>query len=388
MALTGTTNYILQIGKQMKHIFYFIVVVLFSCSKKGDNSFVATPKNIYEYTSQVKKNTDMKTTIVKDTVKAKYYQTFDEYTMSGKGLAKLSPFVYVRKWDDSIFVVSSDKNDSVRLYTKLNSNIWYSHMEYDMWKKQDYALPKDGLSRPARTYDRFFYNDTILELETMYIGKQQHQRIYIKSNKDLYIINNIQNVNNSNYSELRRIVNRYLLSKNVKVHKYSLKEYSHKYIYEGKMDENNYSYDKKAYGFWGIQPGIEETFLYEGINVREYSDNLDSFQRDHSNYVYSLVDEMPAFPTGFDGLQDFVRKNRVTSLLVHNTKPYRVVIEVIIEKDGSITNARIAKSIDPLHDEDALRIVGIMPKWIPAKQNGKTVRCKVYIPVSYTDQRE
>ena len=372
---------LLHIYKQMKYIFYFIAVVLISCSKKGGNSFVAAPKNTYEHTLQLKKNTDGRTSLDKDTVNTKCYQTFDEYTMSGKGLAKRSPFVYVRKWNDSILVVSSDKNDSARLYTKLNSMIWYSHMEYDMWKKHDYVLPKDGLSRPARTYDRFFYNDTILELETMYIGKQQYQRIYIKSNKNLYFINNIQNVNSSNFPEIRRTVNSILLSKNAP--NYLLKEYSQKYIYEGKMDGNNYSYDKKAYGFWGIQPGIEETFLYEGIDAREYSDNLESFQRDNQNFVYNLADEMPAFPTGFNGLKAYIRKNRETSLLVYDVKPDRVIIEVVIEKDGSITNSKIVTSIDPLHDEDALRIVGKMPKWIPARQNGKIVRCKVHIPISY-----
>jgi hypothetical protein len=367
----------------MKYVIVFIVVILISCSRKGDISAVDIQKNDFEHTSQIIKDTTGRVSLEKDTVNAKRYQTFDEYTMSGKGKATRSPFVYVRQWKDSILVFSSNKNDSARLYIKQNADIWYSHMEYDMWKKQDYIPSKDGLSRPARTYDRFFYNDTIIELETSYICNQQYQRLYIKSRNNLYVVHDVKNVNGNDISELRRKVNSILLSK---VPQYTLKEENEKYIYEGKRDEVLYSYDKKAYGIWGIQPGVEETFLYEGIDVREYSDNLDSFQRNNPNHVYDVVDEMPSFPTGFNGLQDYIRKNRATSLLVNDAKPHRVVIEVVIEKDGSITNTKIAKSIDSLHDEDALRIVGEMPKWIPAKQNDKTVRCKMLIPVSYTEE--
>ena len=94
------------------------------------------------------------------------YQTFDECTMTGKGRATYSPFVYVKKQNDSIIVFSSNANDSVRLYIKLYNDVWYSHMEYDTWKKENYTPTKDKLSKMARTYDRFFFNDTILEVKT------------------------------------------------------------------------------------------------------------------------------------------------------------------------------------------------------------------------------
>ena len=94
------------------------------------------------------------------------YQTFDECTMAGKGRATYSPFVYVKKQNDSIIVFSSNANDSVRLYIKLYNDVWYSHMEYDTWKKENYTPTKDKLSKMARTYDRFFFNDTILEVKT------------------------------------------------------------------------------------------------------------------------------------------------------------------------------------------------------------------------------
>lgn len=115
-------------------------------------------------------------------------------------------------------------------------------------------------------------------------------------------------------------------------------------------------------------------------------ENLEGLQRINPNHVFEVVDEMPTFPTGFSDLQDYIRKNRATSLITNSAKPYKVILEVVIEKDGSITNAKIKSSIDSLHDEDALRIIGEMPNWKPAKHNGKTVRCKMFIPISYSDQ--
>lgn len=368
----------------MKYVISILTLILFSCSQKGGNSSVASPNTNYSHTSKVKRETIKDLSLHRDTANIKCYQTFDEFTMSGKGHVTHSPFVYVRKWNDSILVYSSNKNDSARLYIKQNSSIWYSHMEYDMWKKRGYVLPKERQSRPARTYDRFFYNDTIVELETIFIYGQQYQRLFIKDSKNLFVVNNVKNLKHSNdVSELYRIIKRILLSKKKKVLQYSLKESNNKFFYEGRIDGNDYSYDKKAYDLWGIQPGIEESFLYKGIDVREYSNNLEGFQQKKLDHIYDVVDEMPKYPSGFDGLQDFIQKNRVTSLLANDTKPYRVVFEVVIEKDGSITNVKIAKSIDLLHDEDALRIIRKMPKWIPAKQNGKIVRCKMLIPISY-----
>ena len=54
-----------------------------------------------------------------------------------------------------------------------------------------------------------------------------------------------------------------------------------------------------------------------------------------------------------------------------------------LEKDGSITNAKVVSSIDSIHDNDALYIIKTMPRWVPAKLNGKTIRCKMLIPISY-----
>ena len=59
----------------------------------------------------------------------------------------------------------------------------------------------------------------------------------------------------------------------------------------------------------------------------------------------------------------------------------RVIVQFIVEKDGSITEPKVARGVSPALDAEALRIVSIMPKWKPAKQRGQVVRVKYTIPV-------
>ena len=61
----------------------------------------------------------------------------------------------------------------------------------------------------------------------------------------------------------------------------------------------------------------------------------------------------------------------------------RVIVSFIVEKDGSISNAKVAKPTYSSLDEEALRVVNAMPKWVPGKQNGEAVRVKYSIPVSF-----
>jgi protein TonB len=61
----------------------------------------------------------------------------------------------------------------------------------------------------------------------------------------------------------------------------------------------------------------------------------------------------------------------------------RVVVSFVVEKDGSITDVKVVKSVDPSLDKEAARVVKSMPRWIPGKQNGSAVRVKYNVPVSF-----
>lgn len=319
-----------------------------------------------------------------DTASMKKYQTFDEFTMRGIGTAKASPFVYVKEMGDSIYVVSSCPKDSARLYVKIDDNLWYNHMEFYMWKKDSMAY-KCKEYRIAKTYDRYIYNDTITEVSIGYIEGEAYPSVIVKTQNKLYNISLYDNKSSeyANITELRKFVYNITHSTAKNVFQSELKESDTTYFYVNSKGKCEYEYEKKAYGIWGIQPGFEETFLYEGIDVREYSDNLKDFQKKNPDYVYSYSDEMPTFPNGTMAFRKFVKERIKRSLFVKDEDNDRVKIKVVIEKDGSITNPVVVEGIDQLHNEDAMIIVRQMPKWIPAQLNDRPIRYKTNIVIPY-----
>ena len=102
------------------------------------------------------------------------------------------------------------------------------------------------------------------------------------------------------------------------------------------------------------------------------------------NKAYDVVDEMPQFPGGPSALFEFISKNiQYPKEAVDANLQGRVIVSFVVEKDGSVSNAKVVRPIDPLLDAEALRVVNSMPKWIPGKQNGEAFRVKYTIPVTF-----
>ena len=103
-----------------------------------------------------------------------------------------------------------------------------------------------------------------------------------------------------------------------------------------------------------------------------------------SEQVFGIVEQMPLFPGGDKKLMDYLSENiRYPEELAESCIQGRVIVTFVVEKDGSISGAKVVKSVHPLLDEEALRVVNAMPKWIPGKQNGVTYRVKYYLPVNF-----
>ena len=99
--------------------------------------------------------------------------------------------------------------------------------------------------------------------------------------------------------------------------------------------------------------------------------------------VVKIPDEDAQFPGGLQGFKKFVASN----LTYPNDQfDYQgtVYVYFIVESDGCITNAKIIRGISEELDEEALRLVRSMPKWIPAKKNGKVVATDVRLPIRFT----
>ena len=93
---------------------------------------------------------------------------------------------------------------------------------------------------------------------------------------------------------------------------------------------------------------------------------------------------MPSFPGGQSALMQYLNSNiKYPVVAQENGVQGRVVVSFVVEKDGSITDVRVVRSVDPSLDREATRVVKSMPHWIPGKQNGSAVRVKYNVPVSF-----
>ena len=100
--------------------------------------------------------------------------------------------------------------------------------------------------------------------------------------------------------------------------------------------------------------------------------------------VYDIVEQMPEFPGGEQELGKFIGTNvrypvKAQELGISGN----VYVRFIINKDGSLSNIYVSRSVHPLLDAEALRVIRMMPKWIPGRQNGEPVRLKGNIPINF-----
>ena len=103
-----------------------------------------------------------------------------------------------------------------------------------------------------------------------------------------------------------------------------------------------------------------------------------------SNKVFEVVEEMPHFPGGAAALQAFLSSNTKYPVVAQeNGVQGRVIVSFVVERDGSITDVRVVRSVDPSLDREASRVVRSMPRWSPGKQNGSAVRVKYTVPVVF-----
>ena len=105
-------------------------------------------------------------------------------------------------------------------------------------------------------------------------------------------------------------------------------------------------------------------------------------EREFADKVYDVAVENPHFPGGNEALCDWLSKN-IHYPPVCDYIQGRVVITFYVEPDGSLSDIEVVRKVDPLLDEEALRVVKAMPKWIPAKQNNQPIRAKYTLPITF-----
>ena len=100
--------------------------------------------------------------------------------------------------------------------------------------------------------------------------------------------------------------------------------------------------------------------------------------------VFDVVEHMPEYPGGMEALMKYISMNvRYPKEAEEKNIQGRVIATFVVEKNGSISRAKVVKSVDPLLDEEALRVIYAMPNWIPGRQNGEPVAVKYTVPLAF-----
>ena len=106
--------------------------------------------------------------------------------------------------------------------------------------------------------------------------------------------------------------------------------------------------------------------------------------KQEENKIFTVVEQMPMFPGGDAALMQYLSSNiHYPAVAAENGVQGRVVVGFVVERDGSITDVNVMRSVDPSLDREAMRVVKNMPRWTPGKQNGSAVRVKYQVPVMF-----
>ena len=129
-----------------------------------------------------------------------------------------------------------------------------------------------------------------------------------------------------------------------------------------------------------VPNSVDECILNFVSNQMDKKTSINE-EEDRDEKVYEAVEQMPSFPGEQGSLMTYI--NNHVKYPDEDCGQGRVIVSFIVEKDGSITNATIERSVDPAFDREALRVVSSMPNWIPGKHNGRKVRVRFIVPVQF-----
>ena len=136
---------------------------------------------------------------------------------------------------------------------------------------------------------------------------------------------------------------------------------------------------------------IEETTIdasddiQAAVEIKGYGTAVEVEEEEvEEEQIFQVVEEMPEFPGGQAECMKWLGKNmKYPQISQENGVQGRVIVQFVVNSDGSIVDAQVVRGVDPYLDKEALRVIGLMPKWKPGKQRGKAVRVKFTLPVMF-----
>lgn len=100
--------------------------------------------------------------------------------------------------------------------------------------------------------------------------------------------------------------------------------------------------------------------------------------------VYDMPEQMPQFPGGAEAMERFISEHiKYPPTAKEKRIQGKVYVQFIVEKDGSLTDIKIRRGAHQLLDDEAIRVIKLMPKWKPGSMRGKIVRVRYTIPITF-----
>ena len=121
-------------------------------------------------------------------------------------------------------------------------------------------------------------------------------------------------------------------------------------------------------------PALQDKKVKPATQIKSVPDSI----------IFEVAEEMPEFPGGQKALMEYINRNLKYPAEAHAKGIQgRVIVTFVIQKDGSIADTEVARSVDPNLDKEAVRIISSMPKWKPGKQRGQAVNVKFTVPLMF-----
>ena len=134
---------------------------------------------------------------------------------------------------------------------------------------------------------------------------------------------------------------------------------------------------------------IEETTIVSSEDQADFVEITDDVpivveEPEKEEEIFQVVENQPEFPGGVGELMKYLQKNiKYPTICQEQGIQGRVIVQFVVNSDGSIVDAQVIKPVNPHLDKEAVRVVNAMPKWKPGEQRGKKVRVRFTLPVTF-----
>ena len=134
---------------------------------------------------------------------------------------------------------------------------------------------------------------------------------------------------------------------------------------------------------------IEETTIVSAEDQADFVEIQDDVpivveEPEEEEQIFQVVENNPEFPGGMGELMKYLQKIiKYPTICQEQGIQGRVIVQFVVNSDGSIVDPQVVKPVNPYLDKEALRVVSTMPKWKPGEQRGKPVRVRFTLPVTF-----